>query len=345
MASAEFLLQLCASSFALTLVTTLLIRAMARRAGLIDYPSQRSSHSIPTPRGGGLAIVAIASAGFIVLRLSGALSERLLFALLAGLLVAAIGFVDDRRPTSSVVRLSIHFAAAALALALLGGAPPIQVGNSLLHLGPGGAVFGAVAMVWTVNLFNFMDGIDGIAASEAIFVLCAAGGLSLSSGQPTALTAAELLLAAASLGFLFWNWPPARIFMGDVGSGYLGYGIALFALASGHENPVAPLAWLTLGAAFFVDATVTLARRLMRGERADEAHRTHAYQWAARRWGHRRVTLAVTAINVIWLLPCAWLEIAAPHYAAWLAVAAIAPLVALALWAGAGSSERAPIGA
>jgi len=276
----------------------------------------------------------------LVLGLGGVLSVPLMLALLSGLLIAAIGFIDDWRSISSAVRLTVHFAAAALALALLGGAPPVQVGGSMISLGAGGAVLAAVAMVWTINLFNFMDGIDGIAASEAIFVLCAGSGLALHFGHSTGPAASGLLLAAASLGFLIWNWPPARIFMGDVGSGYLGYGIAVLALACGHDNPVAPLVWLTLGGVFFVDATVTLTRRLIRGERVDKPHRTHAYQWTARSWAsHGRVTVTVTAINMIWLLPCAWLETAAPRYAAWVTCLALAPLAALVLWAGAGRSE------
>lgn len=340
MTAAEFLLILLSSTFAATFAMTFLIKLFAKRAGIMDLPSRRSSHSVPTPRGGGLAIVAAASMGFLVLHMFGYLPKPVLLALMGGLVVAVIGFTDDRRPISSAVRLTVHFAAAALAIAVLGGTPPLQLGGALVRLGLSGAVIGALAMVWTINLFNFMDGIDGIAASEAIFVLCAAGALSLHSGYPTSLTAAEWLLAAASLGFLVWNWPRARIFMGDVGSSYLGYSIAVFALASGYDNPVAPLAWLTLGGVFFVDATVTLMRRILRSERADEPHRTHAYQWMARRWGsHRRVTLAVTAINVIWLLPCAWLETTAPRYALWLTGLGMAPLVAIAFWAGAGRRE------
>jgi Fuc2NAc and GlcNAc transferase len=337
----ESLPVLLASTFVLTLSTTPLIGAVAKRSGLMDRPSQRSSHTIPTPRGGGLAIVAMASAGFLILGLNGVLSTPLMLALLGGLLIAAIGFVDDWRSVSSTARLAVHFTAAALALALLGGMPAIPSAGTSIHLGAFGAVLAAVAMVWTINLFNFMDGIDGIAASEAIFILCAGSGLALRFDHASGPATSGLLLAAASLGFLMWNWPPARIFMGDVGSGYLGYAIAVLALACAHDNPVEMFVWLTLGGVFFVDATVTLVRRAIRGERVDEPHRTHAYQWTARIWAsHGRVTLTVTAINLIWLLPCAWIELSVPRYAAWLTCLALAPLAAIALWAGAGRREE-----
>lgn len=331
---------LLAAIFLLALSTTPLIRAIALRTGILDHPSRRSSHAVPTPRGGGLAIVAASNVGFLFLWSSGALSGRSLLGLLGGLLIALIGFIDDRRSTSSFLRLAVHFAAAVLAIAVFGGVPPIQVGGTVVHAGILGCVFGTIAIVWAINLFNFMDGIDGVAASEAIFILCAACSLRLRSGSATDLGSPELILAAAILGFLIWNWPPARIFMGDVGSGYLGYVIAVLALASGRTDAVWPFVWVTLGGVFFVDATVTLGRRILRRERVDQAHRTHAYQWTARGWGsHGRVTLAVLAINVVWLLPCAWLEMSAPQYALWLTAAAMAPLVAIALWAGAGRRE------
>jgi len=322
---------------------TLLIRTVAIRAGIIDHPSDRSSHTIPTPRGGGIAIVAAANIGFLILWVSGYFSTSLLLALLAGLAIALIGFIDDRRSISSVSRLMVHFAVAALAIVAIGGMPSIRVGSHLLQPGLGLSLLGVFAVVWTTNLFNFMDGIDGVAASEAIFILCAACVLSLRFGSSTNLGVSELVLAAAILGFLIWNWPPARILMGDVGSGYLGYSIAVLALASGYENPVLPYVWITLGGVFFVDATVTLGRRLLRLERIDQAHRTHAYQWVARSWrSHGRVTLAVVAIDVIWLLPCAWLELSIPGYAARLTGLAMVPLAIIALWAGAGRSESTP---
>ena len=132
-----------------------------------------------------------------------------------------------------------------------------------------------------LNLFNFMDGIDGLAASEALFVIRAGAWLSAAGGG---VTAASGVLAGACAGFLLWNWPPARIFLGDAGSGYLGYVTAVLALASARGNSDAIWVWLILGGVFFVDATVTLVRRVLRGEHVHEAHRTHSYQWLARRW-------------------------------------------------------------
>jgi Fuc2NAc and GlcNAc transferase len=146
----------------------------------------------------------------------------------------------------------------------------------------------------------------------------------------------------ASLGFLVWNWPPAKIFMGDVGSGFLGYLIAALATADGHDNPVAVWVWLILGGVFFVDATVTLARRTLRGDIVHEAHRSHAYQWLARRLGaHKPVTLAALALDVFWLLPSAYFALSHPKWAWWIVLAALAPLAVLALVAGAGRQEPA----
>jgi Fuc2NAc and GlcNAc transferase len=160
-------------------------------------------------------------------------------------------------------------------------------------------------------------------------------------GMATAgVTSAGFLLAASCCGFLLWNWPPARIFMGDVGSGYLGYVIGVLVLALARENAGAVWTWLILGGVFFVDATVTLIRRAARGETVFEAHRSHAYQWLCRRWGrHMRVTLGVTLVNLLWLLPCAVATIALPKYAMWIAFVALLPLVAVALVSGAGRPE------
>jgi Fuc2NAc and GlcNAc transferase len=186
-----------------------------------------------------------------------------------------------------------------------------------------------------------MDGIDGIAASETIFI-CVAGTLltPVMAGSVLAGSAA-FVVAAACGGFLMWNWPPARIFLGDVGSGYLGYVIAVLAVAAGKDNPVALWVWLILGGAFFVDATVTLVRRSLRGERFHQAHRCHAYQHLARRWGtHRRVTLAFLTSNLVWLLPWAVLAFEFPAYAIVSVFAALGPLAVFAVLLGSGRREQ-----
>jgi Fuc2NAc and GlcNAc transferase len=334
------------SAAAIVLVVSAVVTGMVRRFalshGVMDIPNERSSHTIATPRGGGLSIVLTCTTTLVVFAALGTVQSRLVIALVGGGgIVAAIGFLDDRRPMRTALRLAVHIAAAAWAVAWLGGLPAIRVGNLVFSWGWFGYVLGVFGIVWTLNLFNFMDGIDGIAASEAVFV---GGGTVLLSLQSvsTDVTAVACIFCAASAGFLIWNWPPAKIFMGDVGSGYLGYIIAVLAMAATRDNPVAVWVWLILGGAFFVDATVTLARRSLRGERLHEAHRSHAYQWLARRWGsHRRVTLSVLAVNVFWLLPAAWLATRHPQVAVWSLAGAFAPLIVLAIAVGAGVREQA----
>jgi Fuc2NAc and GlcNAc transferase len=333
-----------AASFVVAALLTLLIRKLKLARGALDIPNERSSHNVPTPRGGGLAIVIVVSVAAGWLLAYGALDRDLFFALVGGgAAIAVVGWLDDRASLPPTVRLAVHFAAAFWALAWLGGLPPLQIGDHPVSLGGWGYVLGLLGIVWTLNLFNFMDGIDGIAASEAVFVALAGALIALYSGPSGAVVTIAVVFAAACLGFLLWNWPPAKIFMGDVGSGYLGYAIAVLALAAARENPVALLVWVILGATFFIDSTVTLVRRVARRERASEAHRSHAYQWLARRWGsHRAVTLAAIAINLLWLLPCALLAAAKPRFAGWMVLVALLPICIGALLAGAGRRESRP---
>jgi Fuc2NAc and GlcNAc transferase len=329
------------AAFITALILTGIVRRWAIRRQMVDVPNTRSSHSVPTPRGGGLAAVVAATLVFAAMWLANSISIEVLLALTVGAIaVAAVGFVDDRRPVSPKVRLLVHIASALWALFWLGGLPPLLIGEQMFTFGWAGYLLGVLGIVWTLNLFNFMDGIDGIAGSEAVFI-----GLSGSLVHYLAVGWGELplvgmIFAAACAGFLSWNWPPAKIFMGDVGSGYMGYMVATMAILSAQQNPTALLVWVILGGVFFADATVTLVRRVARGERASEAHRSHAYQALARRLrGHRPVTLGVLVINVVWLLPCAALAAARPSYAGWLVVVALGPLVIAAVAVGAGKSE------
>ena len=334
------LLALCALAAAALL--TRLVRVMAIGRGVVDVPNARSSHAAPTPRGGGLAVVLVLSLGALLLTLRGAMSPALTWALAGGLAVAAVGFADDRRSVSPVLRLTVHFAAAFWALYWLGGLPPLRFGDRVLSSGWFGYVLGTLGVVWAVNLFNFMDGLDGIAASEAIFIAFAGACLSLVMGCGMDVTLTALLLGAACGGFLLWNWPPARIFLGDVGSGYLGYAIVVLAIAAARDNPAGLWVWLILGGAFFVDATVTLVRRAWHGKRVHEAHRDHAYQRLARHWSsHRRVTLAVLVVNALWLFPWAVLAATLARWAAASVIFALVPLAVLAVLLGAGRNGEA----
>jgi Fuc2NAc and GlcNAc transferase len=331
----------------LVLAVSALLTGLARRfalsRGILDVPNHRSSHRSATPRGGGIAIVVSMSLATLLLGLLGAISRNLCVALLGGgLLIAAVGFADDRRALPAGVRFAVQTIAAVWALWWLGGLPHLQLGPRVVQPGFMGEVVAILGILWTVNLFNFMDGIDGIAAGEATFVAAAGALLATLAPSNASVAAAAWALTWASAGFLCWNWPPARIFMGDVGSAYLGYAIALLALADVQSRPAAVWVWLILGGVFFVDATVTLGRRWLRRDRVYEAHRQHAYQWLARRWGHLPVTLAVLLVNLLWLLPCALLASRQPQLATTVLAAAFLPLLVAALAAGAGRREQEP---
>lgn len=254
-----------------------------------------------------------------------------------GGLIAVTGLLDDRISLRPRTRVAAHFVAAAWTLYCLGGLPALQLGWTSWEWGWIGHALLLVGMVWLVNLYNFMDGIDGIAGVEAV---CAAGfgaGLLLAHGL-AGLAAVSALLAASCAGFLYWNWPPAKIFMGDVGSGFLGFAFGLLAVASAREEASLLWSWLILLLIFIVDATVTVLRRFFGGEPWYQAHCSHAYQHASRQWGHRKVSGWVAALNILWLFPWAWSAAAWPRLALVFTIIAACPLVCLALYLRAGNA-------
>jgi len=337
----EVLLAICALVVATALTGA--VRKLALFHGVLDVPNERSSHDMAKPRGGGVSIVLVVTAAVLVLALRGTLHTGLILAITGGgAAVAIIGFCDDRRPVPAGIRFMVHLMAGIWAVAWLGGLPALRIENHVFALGWIGYALAVLGIVWTLNLFNFMDGIDGIAASEAVFMTFTGAVFAAIGGVLTGVVAVALVLAAACAGFLLWNWPPAKIFMGDVGSGYVGYVIAVLVLAAARDDPIALWVWLILGGVFFVDATITLVRRALRGDRVHEAHRSHAYQWLARRWrSHRRVTVAVMVLNIAWLLPCAFLTTVWPEHAVAMALIALVPLAALAISIGSGRRETA----
>lgn len=290
----------------LAAVLTGILRHYALARSLMDIPNERSSHFVATPRGGGVAIVLTFFAAAPLLGYLGLMPWESLWATFgAGALVAAIGFADDHGHIPARWRLATHFSSAAWVLFWLGGVPVQTLPGVSAQYGWMLSVAAVFGLVWLLNLYNFMDGIDGIASVEAITVSLGGALLYYLIDVPQAMSA-PLILAATVLGFLLWNFPPARIFMGDAGSGFLGIVLGTLALqASWHDAKLLP-AWLILLGVFIVDASWTLARRLLRGEKVYLAHRSHAYQYASRKAGsHLPVTLGVAALNFFWLIPIA----------------------------------------
>lgn len=284
---------------------------------ILDYPNERSLHSSPTPRTGGVAIViAIIVGGALLQALTTEDSTRELPWLgAAAAMVSVVSYLDDRRPFPVVYRLMTHVFAAGLLVAGGLAAQVLRVPGADFAM-PGwlAAVSTVLFVVWMTNLYNFMDGMDGFAGGMAVFgfgVLAVLGGW---AGNEL-FASLNLVVAAAAGGFLLLNFPPARIFMGDTGSSTLGFlaaGMTLWADNSG----VAPL-WISvlIFLPFISDATVTLVRRLMRGERVWEAHRTHFYQRLVQLgWGHRKTVLVEYGLMAL----CAVAALAAVGAAEWL---------------------------
>lgn len=275
------------------------LRRYAERQRILDVPNARSMHSAPTPRGGG---VVIASAALLCVLLCGILEfldvgEAMAFA--GALPIALVGWIDDRRGVAPLSRLLVQFGAATWAAVWLGGYSRLDTGAAIVPLGGVGTVLAILAIVWMTNLYNFMDGIDGLAGAEAVTSGGAVAVLLWCSGEPAlGLTAA--VLSAAAAGFLIFNWAPARIFLGDVGSGTLGFLFAVLALAGDRADAVPAIVLLLPFGVFIADATYTLARRALRRERLTAAHRTHVYQLLVQDgWSHRRVTLLVSGLNLL----------------------------------------------
>lgn len=306
--SAGLLLTVCGGGAAFV-VTAALMRPLVtvlRRRKLLDIPNERSSHTVPTPRGGGLAVCAVVVAGWalaIVLHGAGPYAA-MAWAVLAGAVVlAGLSWIDDRVNLPRRLRFPVHVAAVAAALgALPEGAMVFQ------GVVPPWAdrLAAALGWVWFVNLYNFMDGIDGISGVETaslgsgVAVLAVFFGVGHGTGLP--LPALGLVAAGAAGGFLLWNWHPAKVFLGDVGSiplGFLMGWLLLLLAASGHLA-----AALILPAYYLADATLTLGERALRGRPVLAPHREHAYQRAVHQGGlrHDQVALRVLAGNVILLV-------------------------------------------
>jgi len=331
------------SAFLASLAGTWVVLGYARRHAVFDVPNERSSHVRPTPRGGGLAFVVVISAMTLLLAISDRVAARVAAAIVVGgLLLGTVGWVDDRRGLRPSLRLVIQVAAATIAVTLLGGLPSVAAFGQTVDTGPAGALAAVVGLVWLINLFNFMDGIDGIAASQGALVSATAAVVLLRAGD-SGIGSVALVAAAALLGFLRWNWAPASIFMGDVGSGFIGFIAGVIGIASEHDGRFGVLGVLAVASPFVVDATLTLVSRLLRGERPWSPHRTHAYQRAALSCGsHAPVALAYVSLAAGISIGTTWWLNGHRDAAVPCVVALVGLSILYGVWSSMGSTVRGP---
>ncbi|MBU0482345.1 MAG: glycosyltransferase family 4 protein [Proteobacteria bacterium] len=315
-----------------------IIRTYVLTKNLLDIPNERSSHAVPTPRGGGLSFVLVFLVTVELFFLSGKLEfYQFMILFTGGILIAGIGYIDDQGHVSAKLRLLVHFLVAIITLYFAGDlGSTVKIGEYLLPSWLLNILL-VLCLVWSLNLFNFMDGIDGIAGVEAISVFGGTATIIYINNGNISESWLLFVLTGACLGFLFWNWPPAKIFMGDVGSGFLGYLIGVFTLLTVKSGLLSIWVWLILFGVFWIDATITLIRRFISGERVCEAHYFHAYQHAARKFkSHKKVTLAVLNINLFWLFPSALATTFFPEFSFVITALALTPIIVLAIKMGAG---------
>ncbi|WP_448203394.1 MraY family glycosyltransferase [Azospirillum sp. sgz302134] len=313
-------------AFVLSWLLTGRVLAYLRHRAILDHPNDRSSHSIPTPRGGGWGVMLTLLPAWLVIALTADGGARALPILAGAAALMAVSWMDDRRGLGPAPRFLTQIAAVAAGLSAL----PVDglVFQGLLPLWADRLV-AAVGWLWFVNLFNFMDGIDGLAGSEAATIGAGLALVAAVGGLDPVLGVYGLAVAGAALGFLVWNWHPAKLFMGDVGSVPLGFllGWLLLAVAAAGLWPAA----LLVPAYFLADATFTLLRRLVEGKKVWQAHREHFYQKATQRGrNHAQVVRLVLVLNAA-LLALAVVSVLLGPAMGWTVLPAGAAAVALLL--------------
>lgn len=325
-----------ASALVVSFIATGLWRVVLVRNAVLDHANARSSHTGSIPRAGG--------AVFCVLTLACAVASIVMdwgnprvatILILGGGLVAVVGFIDDVKPLPAVVRFLSHAIAAVVLVVGLSPLPeaiagiPVAIPAWIIQ------VLLALAVMWSINLWNFMDGIDGLAGSQAMIVLA---GLTIVAGCFSSHGLLPAVMTGLVGGFLVWNLSPRRLFMGDAGSGFLGFAVLLMIAVLWTRGDLPIWSGILAAAMMWVDATVTLVRRTLRGQRPWVAHRSHVYQHLAQgNWSHRQVAGAYAAIQVVVLCPLAVVAIYWPWTGPWLTGVVIMVLVPIALSLGGGT--------
>ncbi len=271
---------------------TMIIRKIALKRLIFDIPNERSLHSSPTPFGGGIAIVLTWYTGLTIFYLAGLVDKALFLALMSGIIIAVISFIDDIIGIKPYIRLCVHFITSTLAFWFLGGLRPLIIPGFAANMEFIIYPLAVIGMVWFINLYNFMDGIDGFSSTEAI-IICSV--LFVFTWNLT-----TVLLISCISGFLYWNWPKARIFMGDVGSTQIGFIIVIMGIYFHNVLDFSILNWIMLTSPFWFDATLTLLRRLRNRENLSQAHRKHVYQRIVQAgYSHKSVICFLLLINIV----------------------------------------------
>ncbi|AMY11717.1 putative undecaprenyl-phosphate N-acetylglucosaminyl 1-phosphate transferase [Luteitalea pratensis] len=298
----------------LTATLVEVVRRMSLALALLDHPNHRSSHATPTPRLGGVGLAVVLLAGLSIVAASPVATSseaRGLWAIVAiGAAIALVSFVDDVRSVGASVRLGVHLLTAVVLVGLIGGVRVVDLGplGSMSLPVAAGATVMVLWVAWFINAFNFMDGSDGIAGVQAAVAGVSWVMFGLQQGS-VALQACGVVLLGAVAGFLFHNWSPARIFMGDAGSALLGFLLATVPWVLGGDRlwlPTVLVLW-----PFLFDTLTTLAWRSSKGERIWEAHRSHLYQrLIVGGWTHRAVAMLYGALAGVGLAAALSLTVA-----------------------------------
>ncbi len=281
--------------FLFSFFLTFLIRKLAIRKSILDFPSERSLHKVPTPKVGGLAVAVVWFSGLLFLYITGNMERRLFFSFIPGALLVVIGIIDDITAIKPSYRLLFQLIVSGIAVFIMGGLQKLDLGvvtveNRLIL-----SVLALLGTIWFINLFNFLDGIDGYIGMEVVFITSAALFLFKD-------TVAAVLLVS-TLGFLIWNWQPAKIFMGDAGSTLLGYNIAIFSIYYQNTSKSSIIIWLMLSSVFWFDATLTLFRRLKNREPVISPHKKHAFHRIVQAgFSHQKTVLYAFILNLVILV-------------------------------------------
>ena len=280
--------------FLISFTFTYFMKNIAIKKSLVAIVNERSSHNIPTPHGGGMAIAITWFVGTIYLYVDNQIEATLFYPLLIGFIISIVSFCDDIYELSATLRLAVQSTVSVMGLFFVGGLNSIDLGLFSIENPIVTNIFAFFLIIWFINLYNFLDGINGYAGSEAVFL--AVAGFILFGGDHF------LVLAVAVLGFLYWNWNKAKIFMGDVGSTLLGYNIAIFTIYYTNQEPTNFWIWIILFSVYWFDATLTLIRRKLNKEKLSLAHKKHAYQRLTQAgWSHYKVTNYSIGLNILLL--------------------------------------------